>query len=404
MTQNTSKLRFKVLLPVLLTIYLDIAAFGILIPLVGLYGIHYQASALELTLLGGIYSLTQFVFAPIWGALSDRVGRRPILLVTLTGSIISFSLFGLAGSVTVLFLSRACGGIFAGNISVAQAFVADVSDDITRAQGMGLVGAAIGLGFVTGPPLGGIAVASYGLHAPGLIAAGLALFNLMLAIKLLPESKRERSKQPFSLANLAPINREAFASIQGRPFLLFLMMVMFTSTFAFSHMEHGFALLLQHKFSLSTTDAGFHTGMMLMCIGILGVIIQGGLIRRMVNRFGEAPLLWFGLAVTAIGMFAFPLGPSLSSMYVLGLLFAIGSGFSNPTIYSLISDSADSDQQGLTMGLTQSVGSLARALGPFSGLYAFTVLPILPFMIGGALYLLITAWGIPRLLRQPQHM
>src|SRR3984957_9854436 len=170
------------------TVLIDLVGFGMVIPLISLYGRHYGASGLQLPILGGIYSLMQFFFAPLWGSLSDRVGRRPILLLSLTGSTLSYLIFGLAPNYTWLLLARAFGGIFAANISAAQAYIADITAPEDRAKGMGLIGAAFGIGFTLGPPLGGIAAAKIGLSAPGLIAGVICGLNLILAYFRLPES------------------------------------------------------------------------------------------------------------------------------------------------------------------------------------------------------------------------
>src|ERR1700722_14214735 len=170
------------------TVLIDLVGFGMVIPLISLYGRHYGASGLQLPILGGIYSLMQFFFAPLWGSLSDRVGRRPILLLSLTGSTLSYLIFGLAPNYTWLLLARAFGGIFAANISTAQAYIADVTTPADRAKGMGLIGAAFGIGFTLGPPIGGIAAAKVGLWAPGLFAALVCGLNLIFAVFKLPES------------------------------------------------------------------------------------------------------------------------------------------------------------------------------------------------------------------------
>src|SRR4051812_14088986 len=252
------------------TVLIDLIGFGMVIPLISLYGRHYGADGLQLAILGGIYSLMQFFFAPIWGSISDRVGRRPIILLSLAGSTLSYVIFGLAPSFTWLLIARAFGGIFAANISTAQAYIADVTTPADRAKGMGLIGAAFGIGFTLGPPLGGIASAKLGLAAPGLIAAAICGLNFFLAIFRLPESlsselrrKRTQAEQTFRRNWFAHLY-EAFQN----PNLGFLLVTFFFVTFAFSTMEQTFSLLLQSKFQLQTGAAGLKTGLILMAGGL----------------------------------------------------------------------------------------------------------------------------------------
>jgi MFS family permease len=374
------------------TVLVDLIGFGMVIPLVGLYGKHYGASGIQLSVLGGVYSLMQFFFSPFWGALSDRVGRRPIILMSLAGSTLSYILFAIAPSFEWLLLARAFGGIFAANISAAQAYIADVTSLQDRAKGMGLLGAAFGIGFTLGPPLGGIASAKLGLAAPGLIAAGICGFNLLLALFRLPESlspeiRLLNASKPSR--SLSPLNLEQLRTATQHIELGYLLLTYFFVTFAFSTMEQTFSLLFQTKFNLATGDAGLKTGLVLMVSGLFGAVIQGGMIRKWVVTYGERNLLLTGLAISFLTMGLFPYCPTYAFYFVLAIPVAFGSSLINPTLSALISKCVSPHEQGATLGLSQGLGSLARASGPFLGLLTFAITPELPYAIGGLIYLLM---------------
>ncbi|MBI2711850.1 MAG: MFS transporter [Bdellovibrio sp.] len=369
------------LIVIFTTVMVDLIGFGMVIPLIGLYGRHYGADGFDLAILGGIYSLMQFFFAPIWGALSDRMGRRPIILLSLLGSTLSYVIFAFAPSYLWLLIARAFGGIFAANISTAQAYIADVTLPEDRARGMGLIGAAFGIGFTLGPPLGGIASAKLGLEAPGLIAALICGTNFLLAIWRLPESLSPELKKSALDRSLSPIRWEGLKRSFANRQLGFFLFTFFVVTFAFSTMEQTFSLLFQTKFNLETGEAGLKTGLVLMVAGIIGALVQGGMIRSLVKKFGEVKLLIAGLFLNALSMALFPYGATYMIYFFLTIPLALGSGLINPSLAALISKSAAADKQGTTLGLSQGLGSLARATGPFCGLLTFAVSPQLPYLI-----------------------
>jgi MFS transporter, DHA1 family, tetracycline resistance protein len=389
--KNEKKLKKSPLFIIFTTVLIDLIGFGMVIPLIGLYGRHYGASTLELSVLGGIYSLMQFFFSPFWGALSDRIGRRPVLLISLGGSTLSYIIFGLAPNYTWLLLARAVGGIFAANISTAQAYIADVTPPQDRAKGMGLIGAAFGIGFTLGPPLGGIASAQLGLAAPGLLAALICGSNLLLAVFRLPESfpkeQRALAQQTNSsqTRSFSPIDLKRLTQTFQKPQLALLMTTFFSVTFAFSMMEQTFSLLFQSKFSLDTGEAGLKTGLVLMVSGILGAIVQGGLIRKLAPRFGERKLLLAGIFINIFAMGLFPFSPNFAFYFLLAIPIALGSSLVNPSLSALISKNASTHEQGSTLGISQGLGSLARATGPFLGLLSFGVSPELPYLFASGI-------------------
>lgn len=363
------------------TVLVDLIGFGMVIPLIGLYGRHYGGEGLTLSVLGGIYSIMQFIFSPLWGMLSDRVGRRPVLLISLAGSSLSYFLFGLAPSLTWLLAARAFGGVFAANISTAQAYIADVTTSDQRAKGMGLIGAAFGIGFTLGPPLGGIA-AQFGLAVPGIIASIICSANFLFAIFRLPESlPKEKRAHPQERKSL----KEGLYQVLDNPKLKILFIVFFFVTLCFSMIEQTFSLLFQQKFQLSTESAGLKTGLVLMTAGLLGAIIQGGLIRTLVACFHESRLLCTGLLLHVLAMSLFPFGANYRSYFYLVIPLSLGSALINPSLNSLISKSADEKEQGITLGVSQGLGSLARALGPFIGLMSFALSFKLPYLIASTI-------------------
>jgi DHA1 family tetracycline resistance protein-like MFS transporter len=376
------------LLVIFTTVFLDLVGFGIIIPLVGIYGRHFGASYFELAILGSIYSLMQFFFSPIWGRMSDRVGRRPILLMSLLGSTLSYFLFAFASNLYIIILSRALAGIFAANISTAQAYIADVTEKKDRAKGMGLIGAAFGIGFTLGPPIGGISAAKMGLWAPGVIAGTFCGLNLILAFfrlkESLPEDVRAKNMAVKASHGVRHAQWETFKRVARDKRLLLPIVSTFVATFAFANLEQVFSLFIQTKFNLDTSMAGYKTGLVLMWSGILGAIVQGGLIRKLVPKYGEVKLAITGFFVQGIAMVLFAHSPSYAAFFYTAVPLALGSGLINPTLAALVSKRANADEQGAVIGLKEGVSSLARIFGPFCGLLAFGVKAELPFYIASA--------------------
>jgi len=340
--------------------FVDILGFGIVIPVLPLYAEHFGATAMQIGWLVGIFSLAQFLCAPMWGKLSDRIGRRPVLLIGLLGTVAGYTLMGLAQTVAVLMVARAIDGIAGANIGAAQAYLADISSPENRAKAMGLLGAAFGLGFVFGPALGGWAtVFFHSFAAPMYIAAGLAAVNFFFVLFCLPESlspgapDRHREK-------LFP---DLFAHVEQGTYLRTLAGY-FLSIAGFSMMTTMFALMLLHRFGLDAAHAAY----IFAGVGIIGVIIQGGLIGRLVRRFGEAPLAFVGAVSMGLGLAGLAASRSIPEMLAATGLVGIGNSLIMPTMSALASRSADAEWQGRALGVMQSGGSLARWLGPlFAG-------------------------------------
>ena len=304
----------------------------------------------------------QLIFAPILGSLSDKYGRRPVLLLSIIGTGIGFLILGLANSLLLLFIGRILDGITGGNISTAQAYIADITTKENRAKGMGLIGAAFGLGFIIGPAIGGI-LSRWGIHVPFFFAASLCFANAILLYFRLPETVTPDHPARNSAARGRSFG-DVFSSLR-QPKLAFVLVIYFLFIVAFSIMTTSFSLYTMFRFGYDAQ----HTGYLFAYVGLIAVIIQGGLIGRLVKRFGEMPLVIFGAFCFAISLFAVPfVGPAaggLAGLLIGGGVFSMGNSLAGPALTSLASKSVEAEQQGVVLGVTQSTASLARAVGPF---------------------------------------
>jgi MFS transporter, DHA1 family, tetracycline resistance protein len=345
------------------TVFIDLLGFGIIIPLLPFYAERFGGSAETVALLAASFSLMQFIFMPIWGRLSDRVGRRPILLLGLFGSFGSYLLFGLAGSLPLLFASRLFAGIAGATVSTAQAFIADTTTRENRAKGMGVLGAAFGLGFIFGPAIGGF-LSRWGHAVPPFFAATLAILNFGAAWFLLPES---RPAHVPATARAAHSRLEALRKALTRPTLPVLFAVYFLVVAAFSGFETTFALFSQKRFGFNEETIGY----LFAYVGVVLAVVQGGLVGRVVKSVSERRLVPVAIAVLACGLALIPLSYSLPMLFLANGVLAVGMGFNSPSLVSLISQGSDPEDQGGVLGVSQSLASLARILGPAWGGYLY---------------------------------
>lgn len=340
---------------IFLTILIDMIGFGIVIPVLPRYAETFNATAVQNGLLVAAFSFAQFLAAPLWGGLSDRVGRKPVLFVSIIGTAVGFLLMGFAGSLAMLFVARILDGAAGGNIGTAQAYIADISTREERAKAMGLLGAAFGLGFVFGPAIGGVMSFYFGMHAPFLLAAGMAFVNALLILVILPESlppeRRGRRSQESIFSVFQHANGRVYAMTTTTYFCLIL---------GFSMMTTIYALFLFHRYGLDE----LHTGAMLAMVGLIGAVIQGALIGQLVARFGEARLATGGAVILAASLFAMPLASGMAMVILASVGVAIGNSLLMPTLTGLASRSVDQNWQGRALGLMQSAGSAARWIGP----------------------------------------
>jgi DHA1 family tetracycline resistance protein-like MFS transporter len=342
---------------VYLAVFVDLLGFGIILPLLPYYAERFGATGLWVGAILTAYSAAQLVGASILGRLSDRIGRRPVLLMSLAGSAASLFLSGLAHSLWPLLLARALAGLFGGSIAAAQAYVADVTLPEERAKYMGLLGASIGLGFVFGPALGA-GLARFGFGAAAFVAAGIAALNLALAFERL-----EETRDPARRAE-AP-SRVAWSHMKDalhHPSLRRFLAATFLVTLAFVAMEATFALLGEARFGLNAA----RLGLVFTYVGVVMVVVQGGALGRLVSRYGEKALAVTGACLLAASLGALPFVPSLAAaLGALGVL-SVGQGLTNPTLSTLVSRASSADEQGGVLGLGQSLAAAARAVGPIA--------------------------------------
>jgi multidrug resistance protein len=350
------------LLVIFVTVFIDLIGFGIVIPVLPFYveGTKFNASPSTVGLLFASYSVMQLLFTPILGRMSDRYGRRPILLVSLLGTGVGFLILGTATTLWMLFAGRIIDGISGGNISTAQAYIADVTTPEERAKGMGLIGAAFGLGFIFGPAIGGI-LSRWGTSVPFLFASGLAFSNAALLYFTLPETVTPDHPARESAAGANRWAQLGRALKQSR--LALILVIYFLFVTAFSIMTTTFGLFTMYRFGYDAHD----TGWLFVFVGVIGATIQGGLMGRLVKRFGEMPLVVAGALLFSASLFFIPLtGPQtgLATLLLVGATFAIGNGLATPALTGLASKSAGRGEQGGVLGVTQSVASLSRTVGP----------------------------------------
>jgi DHA1 family tetracycline resistance protein-like MFS transporter len=386
-----------------LTVFIDLLGFGLVIPFLPGMARRLGAGDFVATLPGAVYSVMQFIFIPIWGRLSDRVGRRPVLLWSIAATSVGMAFLGAAPTLPLLLAARVFSGIATANLAVAQAYIADITPPETRARGMGVViGSAFGLGFTLGPFIGGelsrFPVLGREGALPSLVAAGLAAVNFLLALRTLPESlPPERRGQ--SIRRASPIDLASFRAAVAVPGVGAAVVINFAMVLWFAGMEQTFRLFTADGFGMS--DAA--TGHIFAVVGIVGAAVQAGLVRRLAPRFGEARLVQWGLVVQA-GAFAL-LGLSTTfgvwaklALYTSAGLIALGNGLTTPSLPAFASRRATATTQGLTLGTLQSASALARAAGPLVGgaLYA-TIDPRAPYLAGAVGLLAAAVLALARL-------
>ncbi|ASQ90351.1 tetracycline resistance MFS efflux pump [Prosthecochloris sp. GSB1] len=384
-----------------LTVLLDLIGFGIVLPLLPTYAKDLGANPFMIGLIAAVYSTMQFLFSPVWGKLSDYIGRRPVMLVSIFLAAVSYFFFSMATTIPLLILSRAMSGVGSANIAAAQAYITDVTDSSGRSKAMGMLGAAFGIGFIIGPLIGGFLKTNFGIEMVGYVASALIGIDFILAVFFLPESNREAKKiSEFLQARpkasgkplLESLKEKSDAYVDGvrqafgsRPIAL-LMSTNFIFTFGIVNMQIASILLWKEYFHSTDQQIGY----LFAYVGFLSVIVQGGLMGKMNKRFGEHRLFLWGHLLTFVGVFFIPFIPG-DSLFSLGLgilfFFAAGTSLVNPINISMISLYSYKQKQGQILGYGQSINSFARILGPFSGSILYSMAPQLPFVFAGVLML-----------------
>jgi len=395
------------------------------VPLVPLFSKHFGAHGFIIGVIIASFSAMQFVFSPIWGRLSDRIGRRPVLLMSTLGAVGSYALFALSCSLEdhtlalwLMVLSRVFAGICGGNITVAQAYIADVTPPEQRSKKMGLIGMAFGLGFIFGPILGGISLKYFGNSGPGWTAAALCAANFLFALSVLGERRRPSSEHVPQRPHL-----DQWLHTLREPRIGLLVIVFFLATFCFSCFESTLPLLVSDNFQLDIhndeTSATTVVYLFAYC-GIIGALIQGGAIGRLVKKMGEPKLIVISLILTALSLALLPfitggtqlswkvlVGPHglpwMMMLAALGLL-AVGTSLTRPPLFGLLSNLTPTHEQGATIGVAQSAGSLARILGPIFATTTLHYSPPLPYLTCTAVLVATAVLFLKRLGIHPQPM
>lgn len=387
-----------------LTVLLDLIGFGIVLPLLPTYAKDLGASPLMIGFIAATYSGMQFLFSPIWGRLSDFIGRRPVMLVSIFMAAVSYLFFAHASTIPLLILARALSGIGSANIAAAQAYITDVTDSKSRSTAMGMLGAAFGIGFIIGPLIGGFLKHNFGIEMVGYVASALIALDFILAVFFLTESNKDAQKiSHFLKISLARTGKPILTSMQEKSAAYFkgisnalshkpialLMSANFIFTFGIINMQIAAILLWKEYFMATDQQIGY----LFAYVGFISVVVQGGLIGKLNKRFGEHKLFLLGHIITFVGVFFIPFIPP-TTLFTLGLgillFFSIGTSLVNPINISLISLYSYTQKQGQIMGYGQSVNSLARILGPFSGSILYGMIPSMPFVVAGVLMLVGT--------------
>lgn len=371
----------KSLITIFLIVFIDLLGFGIILPLLPYIAEKYQATPLQIGILSATYSFFQLISSPILGRLSDRYGRKKILIISQLGSAIGYLILGLAGSLPLLFLSRIIDGITGGNISIAQAYIADVTTKENRARGMGFIGAAFGLGFIFGPAIGGI-LSKVSYSTPAYFATLISLITVFTTMFFLKETVNEKK------AKISP--KTKFSWIEFKKVLTLypvstLIIVFFLLNTSFSLMQGNFALWTQKTFNFQASE----NGILFAYIGVITILVQLQILPRLIKKFHENKILLLSLFFMFFGFVLIPLSKNPNFLYIALIFLPLGNGLANPTIQALASENVPKEEYGETLGILQSAGSIGRIAGPIIGGEIFQLInKDAPFYFAGLIILL----------------
>jgi DHA1 family tetracycline resistance protein-like MFS transporter len=385
--------------PIFLIVLVDVLGLTIVLPLLPLYAERFGATAFTASLLVPAYAACQMVAGPILGGLSDRFGRRRILLISQLGTFTGFVIIANAHSLWLIFVGRLLDGFTAGNLSIAQAYIADNTKPEDRAKSFALIGIAFGVGFMLGPALAGY-LAQYGMHVPFLAAAGLSALSILCTATLLPKGGAPKVDQGATPAGKRPglFDFAEWGRQLRRPVIGGILAEFFVYLFVFSMFMSGFALFAERRYSMGGAPFGpKEIGLLYGLAGLVGIVIQGGLLGRMVRRFGEAKLITVGLAVMGTGFLLLPQVTPIRGLVFAVFCVACGNALLRPNLTSLLSRAATRHEQGVVLGLSQSLSSLANILAaPLSGFLIekghFQLWAVVA-TVGCGLALILRRWG-----------
>ncbi|MBK8383463.1 MAG: MFS transporter [Ignavibacteria bacterium] len=388
------------LVVIFLTIFIDLLGFGIIIPLLPSFSVNVlHINEFTIGLIAGIYSLMQFLFTPVWGYLSDRYGRKPILVMSLIGSVVSnlllaFVFSGIILSASILILARAFAGIFAANISAAQAVISDVTSHEERTKGIGMISAAFALGFVFGPSIGGVLSQNFGYSFPVYISAALSLIAALLCIFIFKEtlSKEIQLKNRLSKRKYNPLNLRIFLTALSNKSYGKYMIIFFVAVFSFSNIFGTFQLFAERKEGLNMNQA--EIGYIFSFMGVMGALVQIFLLKIINKKIGEENTLILGSFIAIFGLGLIGFSTNLIFLLFVIVILSVGNGLNNTVSISMLSQSVGKEEQGTILGINQSLGSLARFLGPVWGGFVYQFLGYkYPFITGGLFMLIITLYS-----------
>ena len=386
---------------IFLTVFIDLLGFGILIPILPTFAtkvLHVDELAIGIAI--AIYSLVQFFFNPIFGELSDKHGRKPMIVISLFINAIGYVIFAFTSSFLLLIISRIVAGVGGSSIGVAQAYIADITTKENRSKGMGLIGAAFGLGFVFGPLIGGL-LSKYGYMVTGFASGGFSILAFVLTLLLLPESLKQKNKQ-IRKRKLFDVN--SFKKVFSKPLLAILVVLFFILTFSVANIYGTFALLGYKIYGFTDLQNGYMYGI----IGLMSAIVQGGLLNYISKYVNDKKLIIFGSLFMIVGLGLMPYGGSFFWLAIIVTVLSFGTGTLQPTLLSMISKVTSESEQGVTLGINQSLSAFARMLGPLWGGFAFEFLGYqFPFLTGALftlLILLISIFYLPKILRGDEKL
>ncbi|MBV8215346.1 MAG: MFS transporter [Verrucomicrobia bacterium] len=342
---------------ILLVVFVDLIGFGMIIPILPLYAKSFQAAEWQIGLLLGCYSFMQFLASPVLGYISDRIGRKPVLLVSLIGTAIGYTVMASALSLTMLFVARIIAGICGASVGTAAAYIADITPPENRSRRMGLIGAAFGVGFVLGPAIGGV-LSQFWTKGPFWFGAGLAFLNAIAVLLILPEPEKHVNRSEAGIPGSPDI-----ADRTGRAGIPILVVTYFVAIAGFAIVTMIYPQVLDRRFNLTPAQIS----LVFVFLGLVGAFIQGGAIGRMAKRFGDYKLAGIGLLLMAISMALMPFARDMVLFLVFTFVLAVGNSLAQPTLMAMASRLAASTAQGRVIGTVQSAGSLGRVVGPSAG-------------------------------------
>jgi MFS family permease len=355
-------LRSSPLLPIFLIVCVDVLGLTIILPLLPFYAEHFGANPAVVGLLVSTYAVCQLIGGPLLGRMSDHVGRRPLLLLSQAGTFIGFLILAYANALWLLFLSRVIDGLTAGNLSLAQAYISDVTKPEDRAKSFALIGIAFGMGFLIGPGISGF-LSQYSFQLPIFVAAGLSATSILATYFLLPSTSPHPPDGPRKFTLFA---WRAYVGFFRRPDLAPLLFQFTAFAFAFSTFMTGFPLFAERRYTWHAHPFGpKQVGYVYAYLGFLGIILQGGLIGRLVKRFGEHKIVWAGFFSSTLGFTALAFTYNIPALLVVAAVASAGSGVLRPAITSLITQRASRSEQGVVLGLNQSLNSMCQIVAPF---------------------------------------